>query len=49
MKQRRGLIAFHKNIPCPCKKQIADPDGRYLLLQGLLQDTEITVLVMPPT
>lgn len=31
-KQRGVLIAFHKSVPFSCIKQLADPEGRYLLL-----------------
>lgn len=43
-KQRGALVAFHKSTPVTCKKQIADPNGRYFLLHGLLQDTEVKIL-----
>lgn len=42
------LMALPNNegswLPFTCKKQIVDPNGRYLLLKGLLQDTEVTIL-----
>lgn len=43
-KQRGVLIAFRKSVPFNCVKQIADPDGRYLLLVGTIQDAEVTIM-----
>lgn len=37
-------IIKKKNSLFYCKKQIGDPKGRYLFLQGTLQDIEFTIL-----
>lgn len=42
--QRGDLIVFLKSFPFNCIKQIADPDGRYLLLVGSIQDVEVTIM-----
>lgn len=43
-KQRGVMIALHKSVTFTCSKQISDPNGRYLILQGTIQDTW---LIMP--
>lgn len=35
-KQRGMLIAIHKSVQFSCSKQIADPNGRYLLHPGTI-------------
>lgn len=43
-KQRGVMIALHKSVTFTCSKQISDPNGRYLILQGTIQDTEVTIM-----
>lgn len=43
-KHRGVLIAISKTVPFICSKQIADPNGRYLILQGTVQDNEVTIM-----
>lgn len=38
------MITFHKSVDFHCSKLIRDPHGRYLLLQGRLQGSEVTFL-----
>lgn len=37
-------MAICHNLQFTCTKQIAKPAGRYLLLCGMLQDQEVTIL-----
>lgn len=37
-------MAFRNSVPLSCTKEIADPNGRYLLLLGSIQDTEVTIM-----
>ncbi|KAM9324263.1 myosin-4-like [Gastrophryne carolinensis] len=41
-KQRGILIAFKKSVQFICNLEISDPDGRYLILCGTMQDVEVT-------
>lgn len=43
-KQRGVLIAFRRNLLFSCSKEIADPTGRYLLLQGTLNGQNVTLV-----
>lgn len=44
-KQRGILIAFYHTTPFTLQTELKDPEGRYiLLLSGLLQDTEVTIV-----
>lgn len=43
-KQRGILIAIHKSVPFSCSREIADPNDRYFLLQGTIQDMEVTII-----
>lgn len=41
-KHRGVLLAFHHTTPFTLQSEIKDPEGRYLILVGLLQDTTAT-------
>lgn len=41
-KQRGVLLAFHHTLPFTPISEIKDPEGRYIVLVGLLQDIETT-------
>lgn len=43
-KQRGVLIAFHNTTPFTLHREIKDPEGRYIILTGLLLDNEITIV-----
>lgn len=45
-KQRGVLIAFHHTTPFSLRKELKDPEGRYLKLSGLLLDDEVTITVV---
>lgn len=41
-KQRAVLLAFYHTLPFTSLTEIKDPEGRYIVLVGLLQDIETT-------
>lgn len=44
VKRRGVLITFHHTTPFILHKEIKDPEGRYILITGLLLDNEITIV-----
>lgn len=44
IKQKGVLIALRNSVPFSFSKWISDPNGRYLLLQGTIQNIEVTIL-----
>lgn len=43
--RKRGVaILINKHLPFVCEKQINDPEGRYILISGLLYGQHITML-----
>lgn len=43
-KQRGVLISFHNTIPFTMQKEIKDPEGRYIIITGLLLDNVVTIV-----
>ena len=43
-KHRGVLIALHHTLPFTVQSEIRDPEGRYIILVGLLQDVETTLV-----
>lgn len=43
-KQRGVLISFHNTTPFTLQKEIKDPEGRYIIITGLLLDNVVTIV-----